>query len=265
MRVGEWTFLSRTHPLYHRPPDVQAWPFTPPEFEMAEPLETEDSGLLVERLEMRMTTWPGAVRVYRRGQRGPTVQEVRLHSRYAREMDLRAVLDVANRWLEAMRQLSHGPYSLRELARMGHPYGWGTTTVASWSRLASPRPIPRMGRHRYLRGLNLRGPMPNRAVINLQSGRLAQSWRLEVRRLARGLVLRFIADPSYAWYLARGTIYMQPHGPWGPVAQRLFPMLLAAWRRAAWEAWRRQRSLAGQFGEQVAECATASVEAGGFA
>ena len=25
-------------------------------------------------------------------------------------------------------------------------------------------------------------------------------------------VLRFMADPSYAWYLARGTIYMQPHG-----------------------------------------------------
>ncbi len=264
MRVAEWTFLSRTHPLYEMVPGTDRWPFTPPEFEMAEPLRTDDEGFIVERMEMRMAAFRQAVRIYRLGLHGPTVQEVRLRSRYTREMDLGPVVEVARRWLDAMRQLSRGPYSLRQLRLMGHPYGWGAPGQAAWQRFRQPRRMPYMGRHRYLRGVRLRGAMPDRAVINLQTGRLYRSWRMEVRALATGLVIRFIAGTRYAWYLARGTVRMQPHGPWGPVARRMMPQLFEAWRRAAWEAWRKQRALEGQFGRPIAEGAGIWGEAGGW-
>jgi hypothetical protein len=246
VRVATWEFVNMQHPLYERPPDVQAWPFTPPELRMAAPLEETERGTLVERLEMEAEAWPGAVRVVREGIRGPTVQVVQLQSRYARWIDLSQVLEIAGRWLEGMRQLSRGPYTLRQLARMGHPYGWGP--APGWLRFLSPRRIPRMGRHAFVRGIRLRGAMPDRAVINLQTGRLYESWRMEWRRTQGGLELRFVNDAPYAWYLARGTIRMQAHGPWGPIVQRLMPALVDAWRRAALEAWRQRAARAGQFG-----------------
>jgi hypothetical protein len=81
--------------------------------------------------------------------------------------------------LQAARLYSSGPYSLAALRRMGHPY----------ARRHAAAPL-------------------DPAVINLQTGRFAASWRLE--SVGGGLIggMRVVNDAPYAGYLEEGTSRM---------------------------------------------------------
>jgi hypothetical protein len=267
--ASEWTYFDREHPLYQLAPwqtRDTSWPFTPPELRGA-PLERED-GLLTEPLEMRSVAWPGAMRVYRVGSNGPTVQEIRLFSPYTGSIDLGGIEALARVWVDAMVRLSGGPYSGKDLAKQGHPYGWASKPVgqrmslAAWTAGWQPRQMPGFGgKYRVAKGI--KGFMPDRAVINVDSGFLQSHWRMEVLRDADGVTVRIVNDASYAWYLARGTVNMQAHGPWGPVGAEMAPKLVDTWRQAAWAAWNRiahQRS----FGNDAPPAYALSASVGGF-
>lgn len=272
MRVDEWEFWDRSHPVYERPPGDDRWPVALPGLVPAQytrrrrPEDTED--LTFEPLRMAMEHYP-SVDVYRTPA-GNTVQKVILRSGYAPDIDVSGIERLAREWMRYLRTMSLGPYSLRLLRAMGHPYGYGERgSKRSWERLGSPRAIPRMGRLGYIRGM--RGRVSDRSIINLQSGDLWRAWDWRLLRWHGGVTLLFTNPTPQAWWLAHGTIYMQAHGPWATVAQRVLPAMHAAWRQAAYEAWRRgvQRARAhaamieGQFGENAGN--EEAAEAGGFA
>jgi len=108
-------------------------------------------------------------------------------------------------WAEAVandaRSLMRGPLNRGRLRAMGHPYGRGTHT-------------PKGRRRRGLgRIQGQRAGISNLAVINSQSGELARSVTVMVRRTKTGVRIEWHYDTEYAAYLAFGTIRMRAHGP----------------------------------------------------
>ncbi len=265
MRVEEWLFLERTHPVYERPPEAERWPVPLPGLEAAEYREEavagEEQPVVVEPLRMEMVGYR-SVTIYRTPG-GQTIQKVVLRSRYARFMDLSEIERIAREWFARLMQMSLGPYTLKELRRMGHPYGYGPRgSRPSWHRLLQPRCIPRMGRAAYIAGW--RGRVPDRSIINIQTGNLFRSWYYRILPWHGGVTIIWGNRAEYAWYLVHGTAKMQAHGPWETVARRLLPRLHAAWRRAAQAAWRRLRAQEAQFSADAVAAQRLHAEAGGF-
>lgn len=133
------------------------------------------------------------------------------------EGDLAFVQSWGETVLGHLRALSRGPYKTRDLRLMGHPYGWNQSWAKGNSKFVARR-VPRrvaglFGSQSIGHAKGVSGSVPTLAVINSQSGRLERSWRFEWKRDAGGFELRFINDAPYAWYLAHGTLRMQPHGP----------------------------------------------------
>lgn len=271
MRIEEWEFAT-AHPAYERPRQDTRWiaplpgmrpraykPYVPPKA----PMPTEG---ITEPLAMWMEGFPSAD--IHQTATGNTVQTVRLHSRWAQQMDLTPIRNMARLWYEGLRRLSRGPYSLEMLRRMGHPYGYGERgAMPSWRRLSAPRQIPGF-KGKYRRGA--RGFVTNRAVINRQSGQLEQGWRFSVLPWHGGVTLNFWNEAKsktgapYPWFLSHGTYKMQAHGPWPYVANELMPSLHAAWRKGAQEAARAARDKDAQFGAEKVAAQEAEREAGGF-
>lgn len=272
MNVAEWQFMDELHPVYERDPHVDTrWiaplpgmtataytPQTPPGRDMQYPQR--------ERLLMTMDRHP-SVDIHQTAE-GNTVQTVRLYSaRYAPLIDLEGIRKLAQDWLRGLQRLSHGPHSLADLRRMGHPYGFGSTGVPSWGRLRDPRVIPKM-QGQYRRGA--RGFVGNRAVINEQSGLLARSWRYSVLPWAGGVTISFWNEAKsktgfpYPWALAHGSIKMQAHGPWVAVADEMLPEIHSAWRQGAAQAARQQRAMRAQFEDDALAQQQDEYEAGGW-
>jgi hypothetical protein len=198
---------------------------------------------------------------------GNVTQTVRLHSEYARDIDLATVRHLAAQWYAALRRLSEGPLTRRDLRRMGHPYGYGDTPVVSWGRLRNPRAIPGyQGRYRA----GSRGMVTNRAVINSPTGRFRDAWRMSVTIQDGGAQLNFWNEArsdrgaNYPWFLAHGTVKMQAHGPWEEVARQLLPEVHSAWRAGASQAARERRALVSQMGDEGVARQEADFEQGGF-
>ena len=233
MRVAEWTFFSRRHPVYQREEGEERWPWPAampglvPARYIEEPLVPGDEPYVTEPLVMEMEGYPSVV-VYQTPT-GRTIQRVALRTRYMRWVELGEIEQIAAEWFSALLQLSMGPYTAEDLRRMGHPYGYGLFTsqrraAPSWRLLQHPRRIPPMGRHAYVSGTRIRGRMPDRAVVNVNTGRFLRSWSYRILQWYGGVTLTFVNVAEYAWFLAHGTIYMQAHGPWEPVARRRRPI-----------------------------------------
>jgi hypothetical protein len=236
----------------------------------------EQDGLVTETLRMVEAGHP-SVEIFQAAS-GETVQRVTLRSQYTDAIDLTQIRDVAQRWYLALCDASRGPYSLAALRAMGHPYGFGSTAEPSWDRLYEPRNVPRMGRYAYLRGQ--RGRVSDLSIVNLQSGRFANSWEWRIVygtqaatwgygvtiERSGALYIDFVNPAPYAWYLAHGTYKMQAHGPWQTASDRMLPQLQTTWRNAARQAWQRgvdeARAMRDQFGQAASASATAM---GGFA
>ncbi len=268
MRVDEWEFADAAHPVYERAPQETRWPAALPRMIPDEYMDIE--GQTVEPLHMSMEGYP-SIDLYK-GPGGSTIQKAILRTAQdMRDVDLTEIERIAEEWLKHLRTMSLGPYSLKTLREMGHPYGFGERgEPPSWQRLKRPRAIPRAVGRQAIRP-NFRQPAPDRAFINLQSGDLYRSWHKMQLQWYGGLNLLWLNSTRQAWWLAHGTYRMQAHGPWATVAEELLPRLHKAWRRATYRAWRAQArrmrqetaALEGQFG-MGAGLPTPEADAGGF-
>jgi len=271
MRLQEWQFLEE-HPIYEREWQETRWPAALPGMRpraylpYVPPGRTMPMAGVREPLLMEMVGHP-SVDIHQAAS-GNTVQTVHLQSIYAPYIRLDRMRDFARRWVEALRRLSRGPYSQKDLREMGHPYGFGVPgSKASWVRLGTPRVIPSfpVGTRR-----GARAAVPNRAVINLQSGDFESHWRWSVLRWGEGITLNFWNEAKskegapYPWFLSHGTVKMQAHGPWPYVAEELLPQVQNDWRQGAAEAARALAAAEGQFGEEPVAKTEQDFEAGGF-
>lgn len=270
MNVREWVFYQKDHPVYERPQADTRWiaplaGFKPRAYTPPRPPGAPAPYPTAEPLRMDMVGHP-SVNLTMSGQ-GNTVLTMHLRSAYASQIDLTQIKALARDCWMAMKRLSHGPYSLKDLRKMGHPYGFGATTTPSWQRLNNPRAIPSfsIGQRR-----GARAAVPNGAVINRQSGLLERSWHYSVMPWAEGVNVVFWntakskEGAAYPWFLAHGTVKMQPHGPWASVTEELLPDIQNAWRQGARDASMRQRAIDRQFGEDATDASFANYEAGGF-
>jgi len=270
--ADEWEFAEDAHPVYHKPPEIERWPFALPGLTTPK-YEEDENGRIIEPLEMGTEHFPSAT-IFQRGT--ATVQQVTLRSRFAQDMDLSEVEQIQASWLAAMRDMSQGPYTSAMLAEMGHPYGTRPPATLgdvredmSWTKRKRRPKLPPMGKHAHIRGM--RGRVSNQSIVNKQSGNFERRWSTRVLRWFGGINLMFVNSAFYAWFLAHGTIYMHAHGPWATVAQRFLPRLHKAWRLAAYYAWRRayqqreleQRAIMTQFGPD-ALTPSPEAEPGGF-
>ncbi len=160
---------------------------------------------------------------------------------YFTEVDKESIWAIQDEMYHAYQSYSHGAYSTRMLAKMGHPYGYGEVEKSTGRKVR--RRVPRshggvsLG---HVKGV--RGSVPTLSVINSQSGFLAASWQEQREELADGYVLKFINTAKtkkgfpYAWALAVGTVKMQPHGPWTEVATSYLKRLDAAHHHAVMRA-----------------------------
>lgn len=153
-----------------------------------------------------------SVRVLREAGGGAIVSIRRNVSNMAalKQADLAFVESYAKDVLAHLVLLSRGPLTKKELRRLGYPYGFNK----SWGKgdkVMDPRKVPRRGGIANPRGV--RGSVPTLSVVNKQSGKFEKSWSFEINRDDTGFEVRFINSAPWAWYLAHGTLKMQPHGP----------------------------------------------------
>lgn len=178
------------------------------------------------------------------GEDGTAIVSIRFSSplmKYVREGDLREFKAL----METMRMtaiaMSRGPYSLKQLAQMGHPYAKNKAVIKPKPTSTKSHNVPRFQPSKAIGHVKgIRGSVPTLAVTNVQSGHFADSWETETNMDAGGLtgILRNVAE--YAFYLMDGTDKMIAHGAF-EYAIRLFAARLnAAWAAIITTAWRRQ-------------------------
>ncbi len=151
---------------------------------------------------------------------GQVEVRMQLNTRYASSlfgqwpaMDA-AVADIVRQ----AKQMSAGPYTLKTLRALGHPYGRGA---------AGPRKTPRG--LRYVKGRT--GSVPNLTQVNVQSGELQRSWRGKVSATPSGVTMTVSNLARHAAYVALGTRKMQAHFPLPYLLVANRSMLMGAWQK----------------------------------
>ena len=192
-----------------------------------------------------------SVNLFADGGKNATVTVTR-QSQFFEFFDERDRLDIealADEMLSAFRHFSSGPYKLRTLARMGHPYGFGPGKTKGGRSAA--RRVPRRYGGQSIGGvIGQRGSVPTMSIINAQSGKLRASWHKEVAWENGAFTLRFwntaktARGDSYPLFLMYGTGRMQGHGPFNHVPARYMRRLDYLHRRSIHRA--RRRYLAAQ-------------------
>jgi len=272
MDLQYWRFMERTHPVYERPPEAEAWEFARPlpvrggwalhadPYREAE--EEEAAGLIEEPLHMSIEGMP-ALDWYQNAA-GHTVLTLRLFSAYAEDMDLTEIVAAARAMFDDFKAHSRGPLDRADLARLGHPYGYGEPGAPTWARLQTPRKVPRyavsgtqMRRVSLGHVRGIRGSVPTMSVVNRDTGEFERDWRWTYTVSGVGITLTFWnerlsgAGAPVAWFLLHGTIWMQAHGPWSVVPVRHWPALVQAWRAAALRAALARRRDEGVYGTEA--------------
>jgi len=277
--TGLWTFADVSHPVYTRPPEATDWEFgdkrfSAPDYILPKTPKGEEKRTFpaTESLRMDMVGSP-SVTVYQHSASQNTVQMVRLNTQYMNELDLDEIRPIVRLWWELLRAMSQGTLDTKDLRKADNPYGYGPPPskikdmkkhgklppARTWELLKYPRRIPTQAKRHFP---GIRGSVANRDIINSQTGALYREWRHTIVRRRDGVTLLFWNQAKaengapYPWFLFHGTIYMQAHGPWGVVSQRLLARLHAAWIRAAREAQqrtvRKAQALEMVVGEQAA-------------
>ena len=191
---------------------------------------TDISGNAVASTPVPVATMPSVKIVQRTG--GGVSLLIRLNSNYAATLDAAGIERIAARMTEQCRNMSHGPLSLRILARLHHPYGRDKGGIG--------RRVPGVGRR--VRGV--RGSVPNLSVINAQSGRLARSWDYKITPDDQGLTIDIFNTAPEAWFVTAGTIRMQAHSPVAFVLQLFRAAMLSEWRSEATRAYHADKARA---------------------
>lgn len=159
---------------------------------------------------------------------GGVAASLRRSSKYTEFMsaaDMREIDRIAGKMLRLARTLSQGPLTLGELARRNHPYGYGYRVTH-----LPLKGVRRGGLGRLQGG---RRGISNMAVVNRQSGVLADSWDVHVIWLKSGVAIELINTAPHAQYTAFGTIRMKAHGPYTTAPTRFVGELNRAWARMA--------------------------------
>lgn len=251
-----WRFADRFHPVYDRPPDATRWP-VPLEGMRATGYVPWMVSPRVDTQEPLSMTTEGhpSVRVYEREAGGSTIQRINLNTSRPGAMDnidLEALKGVCRGYIEFLRTMSTGPYSLAQLRSLGHPYGYPGNPPAQWGNLGKPRGNGQMFRKGWA-VKKIRGFVPPLSVINKQSGDLERAWGWSIAKRADGVTLSFYNTMPYMWFLSHGTVKMVAHAPWKEAVDRFLPTLQLAWRRAVREANVTRAASAALFGEELSD------------
>jgi hypothetical protein len=155
---------------------------------------------------------------------GGVATEIARNSKYIENItdaELAGVRRIARDMVSDARRSSQETLSRRDLRKRNHPYGYGSSAPSGKTR----------------RGVS------NMSVLNKQSGRLARSWRQEVRRGKGGLLIRLRNTAPYAKYTALGTDKMRAHGPYTTVPVNHLPALNKEFLRISKLGYRRERMI----------------------
>ena len=142
---------------------------------------------------------------------------------YIRDSDLTKFRSIVATMVNTAVAMSKGPYSLKLLAAMGHPYATAPSTedrVKALRRKGHNVPRyhaqPRIDKPNLSIGhiKGIRGSVATLAVTNIQSGHFSESWSSKVVRDAGGVSAVLLNSAIYAYYLLEGTDKMIAHGPW---------------------------------------------------
>ena len=165
------------------------------------------------------------------GGRGGVEVVIRRNARFVGIVDkgdTQGLQRLANEMIEQMRRQSEGTLSLKQLRKMGHPYG------------RNARGLQR-GKIRGIGNVRgVRGSVPNLAVVNKQSGAFARSWESSVDVDESGVTVRLINTTPYASALALGTRKMVAHGPFSSVVTRYTSRINSEWQKAVRGAYNRK-------------------------
>jgi len=270
-----WDYADMTHPFYTtmegaavvgeplrdtypdslagtRKPDMQASPIsTPSQTKFREPLQ------------LAIETMPSAG-IWQKDSSGNTVMSIRRRSRFMKMVEyanLDGIRQTAQKMFDWLQGMSVGPYTMKLLRKMGHPYGLGKVVPSRYKG----KTLGNVSRYRTARltgkpqpNLPTQSKVPDMTVINVQSGKLLRSWRFSVTLDATGLSVNFWNTAKsergapYPWFLVHGTTKMQPHGPWAHVAKQFEQELNMAWLAVTNVAWRKSSAMAGVMGQERA-------------
>ena len=168
---------------------------------------------------------------------------------YIEASDLSAMRAIAQGAYFMMKNMSQGPYTLKVLRAMGHPYGFDKVVEDGTIRKVPRRVrryVPGVGSIGHAKGV--RGSVPNMTVINKQSGNLDRSWRWGFTMDKNGITLNWWNEAKskdgfpYPFALMGGTVKMQAHGPWTYVLARALPDIDREWRAITLRAFRRAQA-----------------------
>ncbi len=190
-----------------------------------------------------------SLRIYQESGTQDTVVSLTRKSQYMAHMeqqDLAELQELLQRELEMFKAMSRGPYSLKLLAAMGHPYGYDG--VKNHTRVVR-------GVARQVMGLSIghikgtRGSVPTMTIANEQSGDMVKAFEARLIQTSDGVILEIRNTAKakktgfpYPWALAASTSKMAAHGPWTYVPMRFLPLFNAAWTRATVASYHRSQA-----------------------
>lgn len=256
-----WRFHDALHPVYSRPPSDVAWP-VPTVGTLAQDYQEEPlTDVVGENLRLDVLGHPSAA-IYQELGSSDTVVAIQRRTRFMETLDPSdeaRIEQIAQRMYEFCMNLSQGPYTPSDLSDMGHPYGW----TSSWSKgdlTHAGRLVPRRWGGKSLgHRKGVRGSVPTKSVVNVGTGAFSAAWSWDVEWTDTGFKIEVRNSRAgsrgepISWFLAHGTIYMQPHGPWRYVLDRFMGELRRTWSSITIQAAMRHRSLAAAVGDEMAE------------
>lgn len=179
---------------------------------------------------------------------GATVVELTRLSQFTPNMRLTDMVGM-QRWSDDVFNLlvnmSRGPYTKKDLAQAGNPYGFDLV-LQDGKATKQRRRVPRYINSKSIGHVKgVRGSVPTMTVINSPSGNFARHWTHEIRVRPDGISMVWRNDATsdkgfpYSWALAAGTEKMQAHGPWTYAVLQYINQIDVEWRRQAWAAAQR--------------------------
>jgi hypothetical protein len=203
-------------------------------------------------LLMDVTGMP-SFHLYQHATSGNFVMSLQRKTQYMSDVqpgDLAGIRALGDAMYEMLKHMSQGPYKTPTLRAMGHPYGFDQKPGGEVVGRRIARSVRGVGSIGHVRGV--RGSVPDRTVVNEQSGEFLRSWRWNYTLSADGAHLNFWntakTDPrsgnpiSIGWLLSHGTTRMQPHGPFTYVAAVFVGQFNAEWTRVTQRAFARHQS-----------------------
>jgi hypothetical protein len=164
---------------------------------------------------------------------GGVVTSIRRRSEWTEfltDEDLTGLVKITDKILREAEALSQGTLSPADLAAKGYPYGRGARSGGG-----------RRGGLGRLQGS--RAGVSNLAVVNRQSGELAESWKIELHRSRNGIEVLLINTATHSSYLALGTRRMKAHGPFTTAPARFMAQFNQEWLQAARIGFHRAQAL----------------------